>query len=371
MIKKVAIRMISKGTDIEPYMVSIALKDFIKDFKNGDRTTLKQKIWSYKRGFTSANMINYGLNDGNYKVYLSDWDYYKMFPLNNNYVSWINDKLTTKYILSKYNEYQPQYYYYLKKNKVLATMDSPETEKLSVSSITELLKEKGRLAFKQEAGSLGVGFYKVEFVDDIFYVNGEASSEEELIELINSLDGYLVTEFILAHKDIDKVYPGIANSIRLMVIKDGNKPSQLCNAFIRFGSDETEGVDNASAGGLFSIIDIKYGSFEKGHRIVNGELEHFDEHPDTMVSIKGTLPDWEPIIAKVLEISDYIGQLSWMGFDVVITDDGFKILEINSHQDIKWYQHFYPLLEDNPASEFLNKNLKKDLLRSRSKLCGK
>lgn len=356
--KKAVIKGLSSIMGIRPYMMRMAMKVFWYDFRNEKRVSFRQKVWAYKRGFTSANMIDYGLNEGNYKVYLSDWDYYKMFPLNNNYVSWINDKLTTKYILSKYNEYQPQYYYYLQKNKVLTTMDSPETENLSGSSIMKLLKEKGRLAFKQETGSLGEGFYKVEFVDDIFYVNGEVSSEEELIELINSLDGYLVTEFILAHKDIDKVYPGIANSIRLMVIKDGNKPSQLSNAFIRFGSDETKGVDNASAGGLFSIIDIKNGAFEKGHRIVNGELEHFDVHPDTMVSIKGTLPDWEPIIAKVLEISDYIGQLSWMGFDVVITDDGFKILEINSHQDIKWYQHFYPLLEDNPASEFLNKKLK-------------
>lgn len=361
-MKRLLIRILSKVLKINPYMMRKSFQVFKDDFKNEKRTSLSQKIWAYRRGFTSSKIIDYGLNEENYKKYLSDLDYYRLFPLNNNYVMWINDKLTTKYVLSKYNDYLPGYYFYIKKGKVLPSIDSVENDKLSVNSIIDLLKTKGSLAFKQESGSLGAGFYKVEYIENIVYVNGEVTDEDKLINLIGSLDGYLVTEFLKAHEVIDNIHPGTANTLRLTVVKDGDQPAQLTNAFIRFGTSETKGVDNASAGGLFSIIDIEEGTFKTGHRFINRELADYDKHPDTNVPIEALLPNWEPIVDKVLEIADYLGQLSWLGFDVVITDDGFKILEINSHQDISWYQHFYPLLEDNPASEFLNKKLKEKSL---------
>lgn len=361
-MKRLLIRILSKVLKINPYMMRKSFQVFKDDFKNEKRTSLSQKIWAYRRGFTSSKIIDYGLKEENYSKYLSDLDYYRLFPLNNHYVMWINDKLTTKYVLSKYNEHLPGYYFYLKNGDVLPSVDSLPKDELSAHSILDLLKTKGILAFKQESGSLGVGFYKVEYIENVIYVNGEISDEDKLINLIGSLDGYLVTEFLKAHEDIDNIHPGTANTLRLTVIKDGDQPAQLTNAFIRFGTSETKGVDNASAGGLFSIIDIEEGTFKTGHRFINRELVDYDIHPDTNVAIEALIPRWESTVDKVLEVADYIGQLSWLGFDVVITDDGFKILEINSHQDISWYQYYYPLLENNPASGFLKLKLKENHL---------
>jgi hypothetical protein len=36
----------------------------------------------------------------------------------------------------------------------------------------------------------------------------------------------------------------------------------------------------------------------------------------------------------------------------VMTEEGFKILEINSHQGIACFQYYYPLLENNAAGLF-------------------
>lgn len=362
-MRKIIVKVFSKLLKTKPYMTKKALQVFWSDFKGENRTTFKQKFWAYKRGFASSRIIEYGLKEDNYKSYLSDLNYYRLFPLNNEYRYWINDKLTTKYILSKYNKYQPEYYYHLKDNKVLPIMDSPEHKNLTADSVVCLLKDKGTLALKQESGSLGEGFYKIEYKEKNFFVNNEKASKEELINLINSLDDYLVTEFIVTHKEINKVFPNVANTLRIMVIKDGNNPSQLDQGYIRFGTSRTKVVDNASAGGVFSMIDIKDGSFDGGHRKINGVLEKCDIHPDTQVPIKGTLPNWDFISSKLIEIADYLDELSWMGFDVAITDDGFKILEINSHPNITRYQYFQPLLEgSDPIAEFLNKKLKEKSL---------
>jgi hypothetical protein len=53
-----------------------------------------------------------------------------------------------------------------------------------------------------------------------------------------------------------------------------------------------------------------------------------------------------------------LSEVRFLGFDIVITEDGFKILEINSHQDISTFQCYYPLLVDNAASPFFNGLLK-------------
>lgn len=363
-VKILLVRALSKLTKIKPVRLANLMAQFKNDFKNEKRTSLKQKLWAYRRGFVSSNIINYGLNEENHKDYISDVDYAKIFPLNNQYVFWINDKLTTKYILSKYDNYLTRYYYTLKNNKVLASIDSPSERDLSVNSVVNLLEDKGRLAIKQEMGSLGAGFYRLEYNDNLFYINGKNATKNEVADLIRSSDGYLVTELIEAHKDIKKIYPGTPNTIRMMVIKDGNKSARLANALITFGTSETKGVDNRAAGGLFSIIDVQDGSFKTARREVNGKLEEHEYHPDTKELIKGELPKWKDVTRKVVEIANYINHLSWMGFDVIITDEGFKILEINSHQNVDWFQFSYPLLRDNPASNFLKKKLKeKSLLK--------
>ena len=89
------------------------------------------------------------------------------------------------------------------------------------------------------------------------------------------------------------------------------------------------------------------------------KLEKMEIHPDTNIKINGVLPYWKDIKNKLYEMSRHIPQLSYLGLDVVITNEGFKILEINSHQDIKYIQYYYPLLKDNKASEYYNNILKR------------
>ena len=59
-----------------------------------------------------------------------------------------------------------------------------------------------------------------------------------------------------------------------------------------------------------------------------------DHHPDTGTLLEGYLPNWETVKKGVYDISMMIPQLEYLGFDIAITEDGFKILEINIHQDI-------------------------------------
>ena len=64
-------------------------------------------------------------------------------------------------------------------------------------------------------------------------------------------------------------------------------------------------------------------------------------HPDSGVLLDGILPNWDLVISQLLAISRYLPQLKWLGFDIAITEDGFRIIEINSHQGLH-KAHEYP-----------------------------
>ena len=70
--------------------------------------------WAHERGFTAecASVLN--LTDDNINNYLSQYDFNKVWPLNNWARLWVNDKLTLKYTLSsdRLKCYLPKYYYY-------------------------------------------------------------------------------------------------------------------------------------------------------------------------------------------------------------------------------------------------------------------
>lgn len=196
-----------------------------------------------------------------------------------------------------------------------------------------------------------------------FLVNNQPYSSEELLELIGSLDGYLVTEFIRPHGTIARVYPNVANTIRLMVIKEEDQAAFLANAFIRFGTDQSGGADNAATGVIAAILDLETGQYDKGCLIQAEGVRRIEHHPDTGTRIQGSIPCWASLVDQVLAMTDYLGKLSWLGFDIVVTEDSFKLLEINSHQNVRTIQYFYPLLKNNPATEFLQGKLQRKNLR--------
>ena len=355
-IFKIFIYKFLRKKGYQDYMISILIKEVYNDFFKNKQTTLKEKIWSYKMGFISSKIKNYGLTDSNYKDFLNDFDYYRLYPLNSpNWSKLIDDKLTTKYVLGKY---MPEYYFNIDaKGKIIAMQDYYKKD-VNVEDVIDLIKEKKILAFKLSGGSLGVGFYKVSFNGD-FYINSKKISEQEIINFIKNLKNYLITEFIIVHDDIKKYYSKSANTLRVMVInEEGNNP-KIANSFMRFGTSKTGSVDNASAGGIFTIVDVQNGRYFDAKRVQNNELISCPIHPDSKLVIEGFLPHWDMIKEKLIDISLYLPGLKYAGFDIAITNKGFKIIEINSHQDVKWYQYYYPILKDNEASEFFINLLRK------------
>jgi hypothetical protein len=350
------------------------------DFFHRKGFTLKQKWWAQKRGFYSRRITMFGLTEENYQDFLPDFDYYRLHPVNGIFSRWIDDKLTIRYILDPYSEYLPKYYYHLNRGEILRLPDCPKNIGQNIDDVISLLKNVKALAVKLLASSSGEGFIKLSVENENFLVNNNKVPLETLRTSIKGwmkveTGGYLITEYLYPCQELSQMWESTPNAIRLSVIRKKHEAPVINGAYIRFGTKKTGVIDNANAGGVTCEIDLNDGRFFNGIMFKDKIIYECRYHPDTKELVEGTVPRWTQLKEKIIEISQYIPEIIYMGYDVVVTDDGFKIIEINSHQGISNLQLYSPYLKNEITSRFFKELLeqkKQEIsLRKNQTLLGK
>lgn len=309
------------------------------DFRNDKSTPLKHKLWCYHRGFTPWRVKQYGIDESTFRSLPSDRDYMYLHQMNNSYKKWIEDKMTFRLVLEPFKEYLPKYYFQIiqrdDRQLIVRLPDCPAGYEPTFDELLRLLRQEGKLALKAASGTHGVGFYKMHYEDGKYYLNNEEVSEHGIRNTINGFKSfYIVTNYINMHDQIKEIYAGSVNTIRIMMInRDGHHP-ELMDAYMRIGTEKSGVTDNVAFGGVVCSVDLQTGEYGNGMRLQDHVYISIDEHPDTGTPLKGVVPNWDIIRKAVEDISSYMCQLEYLGFDVVCTPEGCTILEINSHQDL-------------------------------------
>lgn len=324
---------------IRPYMQKLWMSSVWDDLRHNKGTTLSQKLWCYKRGFLSFRIKQYGLTKDNYKDFLSDYQYHWLNRINNSYQIWINDKTTTRYVFEPYKQYLAKYYYDIIKMEgqtcIKALQDIPEGFGATFDGIFALLRQEKLLALKPSSGTHGDGFYRMEYADGKYLINGTEMTEDGIRQMIEGFKSiYVITEYLFMHKDLKKIYPYSVNTIRVAVVNRSAYEPKIMQTYMRIGSSSTGFTDNVGYGGICAKIDIPTGRYYCAEKIIDHKFTPCPVHPDTGVRIEGIVPNWELMKKGITDICRFMPELEYLGFDIAITDDGFKIIEINIHQDL-------------------------------------
>ena len=311
----------------------------IYDFFHYKNATIRDKLWCYKRGFLSYRKAQYDLNESNWRDIISDYDYKWLSPINNSFYNWIDDKVTYRYVMEPVKQYAPKYYFHLVKRNgklcIIPMRDCPSHYPPNMEGILGLLRDKGMLALKQSSGAHGDGFFKLSYENGNYCINNEVATAEAIEKLLSGLTRfYAITEFLVLHDELRKIYSKTVNTIRVMAInRHGNDP-KVMHAYMRIGSASTGLTDNVGYGGIFCKIDKDTGRYYEGEQLDNHVIVPCPIHPDSGVLIEGFVPMWDEVCKAVLSVCLSLPQLEFLGFDVVVSDQGVKILEINKHQDL-------------------------------------
>ena len=99
------------------------------------------------------------------------------------------------------------------------------------------------------------------------------------------------------------------------------------------------------------------GHFDDGRLVYGNRVVPSECHLDTGVPGKGTLPHWGELRTMIEGLADRFNLVEWMGFDVCVTPDGPKLIEINSHSGSKYLQMFTPFMTDGYLGEYFRGKL--------------
>lgn len=353
------------GEGMDEKVVAAFIREMREDAE-GFHVGRVESEWALRRGFFPGRIPLYGLTEANVDQFVSDYAYYMMHPLNNHFRIWVNDKLTLKYMLDsgEFRSLMPEYYLYIENDGAYTyLMDSPDELLGCPDFLDRLLKEKGALALKPNNGAGGRGFIKLELRDGAIIENNKPL-HGDLDSLIRSLRNYTVTSYEHQHRSLSDFWPSSECTLRIIMVK---LPKDSCycedrwsciTSYARFGSNLSGGASNLSSGGIGVGFDFESGEFSQiGYRYMKYSSDgrySCEAHPDTEKAWTGfSLPNWDYTRKAIERACRRMDSLSYLGFDVIITDDGAKLCEINTLPSMNYEQVICgPVLADSSARSF-------------------
>lgn len=335
-------------------LTHFSLKNFIR--KNVFHKIVFSKnlfllLFLWFKGFDSDSILSYNLNFKNYHLYLPDSIRYKI-TLNTNSGYWpiFHDKLIF-YNYVKDKLVTPEIDYYIFNGHLYSISGDGSVKKLVESGIEYVLKPL--------RGGRGQGItFITKKEDNNMYFQNELLEMERLSSYIKKIDAYGIFKYYRQHNILNKIYPKSMNTIRMVTMRDitSNNPF-IFVSLLRIGWSGSVPFDNYSQGGLVCMIDNNSGTLSnwKRKKKVNGliTIEEGNAHPDTKTVIQGiVIPNWEKIKNDIIMFLTNNPFFNYVGWDILVTEDSYVVIEANHNPDIDLVQIHKPLLSDKRAVDF-------------------
>lgn len=325
---------------------------YVDDYYNYQGASKQEKEWAYTHGFSSYKLSEwYGITKDNYSDYMSDFVFYnpRYYIHTPELKALYEHKCCTYFTLHPFKDSMPHHYFFLREGRVIP-LDVTDKNDYDVASIIALIKERPIVA-KACVGGHGLGFFKLVYAKDEgnFIVNDKQfKTEGELVSLLSRLDNYIITDFEIPKKEyVDLCGPDAFAVIRVITVFDPKDGPQLTAALIRLGCKES-GVTTDYKGTIYCGITLDEGvTFKPLIRVTDDLCAPCPEHPDTHKQLNGlSIPNWESLKKLVLDVSTYLAVTPYLVVDIVPTEKGFSILEINSHGQVRNMEPFYPFFKN-------------------------
>lgn len=309
------------------------------------KTSLGTKLWAWRHGFLSKSAVRYGLTDENVHEYLSDYARFIKTPkINGRFAAALNNKIVFSRLVRSYGGRAPEYYCLIRDGMFMQIGRTFSMR--SADDVVDVASSGERLIVKPFGGGAGVGVILLNGGDGRVSVNDVETPRDEAVRLIDGLSDAVVSEYVVQHEYSSRIFPDSVNSIRLLMMWDFEEEEPFIPfAGHRFGTSLSAPVDNCSQGGMSVNIDIETGVMGKGMTgYATSESREHTHHPETGEPIEGVqIPHWSEATAKILEIAREMAYIPYVGWDIVITPEGFCVIEGNSYPDVG-HQVYFPLL---------------------------
>ena len=287
------------------------------------------------KGFHPSDYVNFNMTMDTIDDYLSLRDYKRLHPINGNFSKLID----SKGFLPFYLKNTPQVNIVYENGVIRLTTGVELSFEISWEKLFSIHKT---LICKPLNSSNGNGF-------EVISIDNYNEIIQRKIKLKHS---FIVQEKILQADYANAIFPDALNTLRIFIYRDiDTRGIRILTVGHRFGTSESAPVDN---GGIKVGVDIETGKCTEAYGLLGKKYHGFSKtHPDTGFVLEGyKIPEWEKKRDAIIEQFDQIQWLEYGGLDVVFTNDGYRIIEINSMPDLA-FQIYKPFLKDKAFLKFL------------------
>lgn len=227
---------------------------------------------------------------------------------------------------------------YLYYNAELGTLANGRTAN-DIASVLNILKQKSvtRCVIKTTEDSHGDN---VRVVREIVYGTDDAeltlhNGKSVMLSEILGKEPLIFESVIEQSAQMKAFNESSVNTIRFMTVLYPSGEARIIGGFMKIGRAGIC-VDNAGSGGNVDAgVDMTTGTLYNAMCYNRPrECVRIERHPDSNVQVEGVMiEDWDNICSKVLSFQQSMPFVKAAGWDIAITPDGPKIIEINDMWD--------------------------------------
>lgn len=153
----------------------------------------------------------------------------------------------------------------------------------------------------------------------------------------------IVEECIEQHIDLNAIFSGSINTVRVLTVKRGNEP-EILSVILRVGRTTTHHVDNIAQGGICIGVDASSGVLGAGYTFYKYGHCRYTSHPDTAYIFQGKkIPFFDDVKALACTAHASFPKFVIIGWDIAVTPSGPVLIEGNRIPDLSLHQIFKPL----------------------------
>lgn len=318
-----------------------------------------RRVWpAWRRGFLSESLTLYGTQHLTDDLYVSDYERYVLSPAINGELGILLDNKLAFHLMMEHlgsaGERAPRVPSFL--GVVTKGRFRGVGRHVDKGGLGDLLRAVSSVVVKPLQGKEGRGVLILTATENSVLANGHDTRWDRLDDEIAARDTDIVMEFADQAKYAVDLFPPTTNTIRALTMLDPASGAVFMPAAVhRIGTTASGPVDNWTRGGLAAAVDVDTGELGPAATFSrSGPLAWHETHPDSGTRIAGTpVPRWNAVKAELLDIARRLPFLPCVGWDVVVTDDGFRVLEGNNRLAARIFQIHRPLLADDRVRRFL------------------
>ena len=346
----------SGGLDLELRCLVQIFREMMAEVKSNTGLSWKQRLNAWKHGFNSVSWLLYNLPENDSDSYLPDLPMaVKGFKINGFFNPVFNNKLLLSWLLEVHQVPHPAVVSIILDGQMFES-DSrlvPDMEQ----ALARSLDRYPRQVFRPTWSGGGEGVFFLRRDEDRLRLNGKEVSLQEVCEILAGLDRYLATEFTEQAAYAQTIYPRTTNTLRMLSLWDLHTGEPFIAAVVqRFGSSRSEPLDNwhQGRGGVCALVDMTTSAMGQAVSLSSQKkLVWNTAHPENGQQIEGVvIPGLHDCIEGVLKAAGRYPFCPLIGWDVVMTKDGFSILEANPQPGLTVVQVHTPLLKDQRTRAF-------------------